>query len=96
MTSNETDNLDGRVFDSKEEAILSILCKAQIGLTIPEIQTKAENNYGESMAWETCGKILKKFLSEKFVKTKKIPTKQKITWVINSEYKQQLKEQYGF
>jgi len=87
--------LDGRVFDSKEEAILSILCKSQIGLTILEIKERADIDYGERMAWETCGKILKKFSDEKFVKAMKIPQKQKTVWIVNTKYKQQLKQQYG-
>lgn len=93
--NSESNKLDGRVFDSKEEAILSILCKSQIGLTILEIKEKADYDYGENMAWETCGKILKKFSDENFVKAKKIPQKQKTVWVINTKYKQQLKEQYS-
>ena len=89
---NEDDN---SVFSDKEKAILLVLYKSQVPLTVYEIRDKAEKDRNVRMAWETCESILIKLRDEdEFLKSKDYPKKKTVRWHMDYEKKRKLKEKY--
>lgn len=85
--------LEGREFTDKEWAVLKVLFRSAIPLTIKQVTDEVKKQ-GVTIAWETCNDILKELHEEGFITLRSFEGKKKELWSLNYDRKKQLREKY--